>query len=60
MANGAIEEIDCRPSDALAMEAGAPIFVAAELLSQEGYDSATSFHTDSQAALHPFEFKAAA
>ncbi|HEX8234773.1 MAG TPA: bifunctional nuclease family protein [Abditibacteriaceae bacterium] len=62
MVNNTLEEVDCRPSDALplAMAGGAPIFVDDELLSKEGCDSATSFHGDGMGELNLFEFKDAA
>jgi bifunctional DNase/RNase len=61
MVSNVLEEVDCRPSDALAlaMEVGASIFVDAEVLAQHGCDGATSFHDDFMGTLHPLEFKAA-
>lgn len=61
-ASHGIEEVDCRPSDALALATatGAPISVEDKLLEAEGCDSATAFHRDSMGTLHPLEFKEAA
>ena len=56
-------EVDCRPSDALplAAQAGAPIFVSADLFERAGFDGPTTFHTalhtDSQSSIRPLELK---
>ena len=52
-------EVDCRPSDALplAAQAGAPIFVGADLLERAGCDGPTAFHTDSKSAIRPLQLK---
>jgi bifunctional DNase/RNase len=62
MVNDVLEEVDCRPSDALALAItlGASISVDAALLEKEGYDGATAFHHDSKGNIHPLEFKEAA
>jgi bifunctional DNase/RNase len=61
MVDNVLEEVDCRPSDALplALKVGASIFVEAEILGQHGCDGATAFHNDSMGNLRPFEFKVA-
>jgi bifunctional DNase/RNase len=62
MTGEVLEEVDCRPSDALALAiaVGAPISIDTGLLDKEGCDGATSFHNDSMGALHPLKFKEAA
>jgi bifunctional DNase/RNase len=61
--NDTLEEVDCRPSDALplAMALGAPIFVDETVLEQGAFDGnsdgASASQTDDMGTLQPFEYK---
>ncbi len=44
-ANSSSTQLDCRPSDALAVRTGAPIFIAEDVLAQAGTGNPTNFAT---------------
>ncbi len=61
--NDTVEEVDCRPSDALplAMALGAPIFVDETVLEQSAFDGGSDGagvpQTDESGTFQPFEYK---